>query len=286
MNIKELLDRSALEARQRQSDATAWDARLLLAHLLGGRNPLGLDLKAALDPSSEARFQEVWARRLEGVPVQHLVGEWDFYGRPFRVDGRALVPRPETEILLAQALQEAPEALRILDAGTGSGIIAISYLLERPEARAVALDISLDALALTRENAVRHGVLGRLQLLASDWLTALAVTPFDAVLSNPPYLALGEAPHLPKTVRDHDPRRALFSGDDGMQAIRHLLETANQFLAPGGLLVFEIGFGQAPAVERELRQRVEWSFLRIEPDLEGIPRVALARRRTLSPPGE
>ena len=286
MTIKELLDRAALEARQRQSDATAWDARLLLAHLLGGRNPLGLDLKAALDPSSEARFQEVWARRLEGVPVQHLVGEWDFYGRPFRVDGRALVPRPETEILLAQALQEAPEALRILDAGTGSGIIAISYLLERPEARAVALDISLDALALTRENAVRHGVLGRLQLLASDWLTALAVTPFDAVLSNPPYLALGEAPHLPKTVRDHDPRRALFSGDDGMQAIRHLLETANQFLAPGGLLVFEIGFGQAPAVERELRQRVEWSFLRIEPDLEGIPRVALARRRTLSPPGE
>ncbi len=286
MTIKELLDRSALQSRERQSDATAWDARLLLAHLLGGRNPLGLDLKAALDPASEARFEAVWGRRLEGIPVQHLVGEWDFYGRPFRVDNRALVPRPETEILLAQALEEAPNALRILDAGTGSGIIAISYLLERPEARAVALDISPDALALARENAARHGVLGRMQLLASDWLSAIAVTPFDAVLSNPPYLALGEAPHLPKTVRDHDPRRALFSGDDGMKAIRHLLETAVDFLAPGGLLVFEIGFGQAPEVERELRGRVSWSFLRIEPDLEGIPRVALARRRTLLSPRE
>ena len=217
------------------------------------------------------------------MPVQHLIGEWDFYGRTFRVDGRALIPRPETEILLAEALREVPEARRILDAGTGSGIIAIAYLLERPEARAVGLDISMDALALARENARRHGVLGRLQLVASDWLTAIAPTPFDAILSNPPYLALGEAPHLPKTVRDHDPRRALFSGDDGLTAIRQLLETAAVFLAPGGVLVFEIGFGQAAAVENELRQRVAWSFLRIEPDLEGIPRIALARRRTLRP---
>ncbi len=122
----------------------------------------------------------------------------------------------------------------------------------------------------------------RLQLLASDWLTAVTPHPFDAILSNPPYLALGEAPHLPKTVREHDPRRALFSGDDGLAAIRHLLETAADFLAPGGLLVFEIGFGQAAAVADEVRRRVAWSFLRIEPDLEGIPRIALARRRTLA----
>jgi release factor glutamine methyltransferase len=281
MTIKELLDQAAAQARSLGADATLWDARLLLAHVLEGRNPLGLDLKASLEPARQERFEGIWKQRLSGVPVQHLIGEWDFFGRTFRVDGRALVPRPETEILLSEALREAPEARRILDAGTGSGIIAISFLLERPEARAVALDISLDALALARENARRLGVLGRLQLLASDWLTALTPHPFDAILSNPPYLALGEAPHLPKTVRDHDPRRALFSGDDGMTAIRHLLETAADFLAPGGVLVFEIGFGQAAAVELEVRQRAAWSFLRIEPDLEGIPRIALARRRAL-----
>jgi release factor glutamine methyltransferase len=285
MTIKELLNKATLEASERHADATIWDARLLLAHVLGGRNPLGLDLKRPLEPAARDRFEELWSRRLSGVPVQHLIGEWDFYGRTFRVDGRALVPRPETEILLAQALRAAPNARRILDAGTGSGIIAISFLLERPEATAVALDISIDALALTRENASRHGVLARLRLLASDWLSALTPVPFDAVLSNPPYLALGEAPNLPSTVRDHDPRRALFAGDDGLVAIRHLLQTAHAFLAPRGLLVFEIGFGQAAAVEQEIRRRAAWSFLRIEPDVEGIPRVALARREGSPAPG-
>jgi release factor glutamine methyltransferase len=184
----------------------------------------------------EARFQRMWEKRLMGVPVQHLIGEWDFYGRPFRVDGRALVPRPETEILVQQALRDAPDAVRIFDAGTGSGIIAITYLLERPAATAVALDISVDALALARQNAREHDVLSRLRLVASDWLSALGDARFDLVLSNPPYLALGEAPHLPPTVRDHDPRRALFAGDDGLAAIRQLLDAPRIF---HGLLVFD-----------------------------------------------
>ncbi len=278
MTIKELLDQAAAEARSLGADATTWDARLLLAHTLGGRNPLGLELKAPLEEEARRRFETLWSRRLAGVPVQHLIGEWDFYGRPFRVDARALVPRPETEILVSEALRESPDARRILDAGTGCGIIAVTCVLERPEATAVALDISVDALALARENAARHGVLGRLHLLASDWLSALSPVPFDALLSNPPYLALGEAPHLPPTVRDHDPRRALFAGDDGLLAIRHLLDTAPPFVATGGLLAFEIGFGQAAAVEAEVNRRSDWTFRRVVPDLEGIPRVALARR--------
>src|SRR5439155_24847735 len=105
------------------------------------------------------------------------------------------------------------------------GIIVITWLLEKPEATAVGLDISSDALALARENAGRHGVLGRLSLVASDWLSALGAASFDLVLSNPPYLAIGESPHLPPTVRDHDPRRALFAGEQGMDAIRQLLAT-------------------------------------------------------------
>ncbi|MEP6993822.1 MAG: peptide chain release factor N(5)-glutamine methyltransferase [Acidobacteriota bacterium] len=277
MTIKELLETAASKAAAAAADASSWDARLLLAHSLGGLSPLALDPRMALDPVVAARFEHMWEKRLTGVPVQHLIGEWDFYGRSFRVDGRALVPRPETEILLEQALRDAPQAERVLDAGTGSGIIAVTFLLERERASAVALDISVDALALARENALRHGVLPRLSLVASDWLSALAGARFDLVLSNPPYLALGEAAHLPPTVRDHDPRRALFAGSDGLTAIRQLLAGVPSVLEPGGLLVFEIGFGQAEAVRSEILTRPVWRFLRIEPDLEGIPRICLAR---------
>jgi len=282
MTIKELLDEAAAQVRHLEADATTWDARLLAAHVLGRRNPLGLDLRAEVGDAARDRFATLWSRRLAGVPVQHLIGEWDFYGRPFRVDGRALVPRPETEILVEQALREAGEARRVLDAGTGSGIIAITYLLERPESTAVGLDISLDALALARQNAGLHGVQPRLSLLASDWLSALGGGRFDLILSNPPYLALGESPHLPPTVREHDPRRALFAGDDGMTAIRQLLATAAGFLEPGGVLVFEIGFGQSEAVRSEILARPVWRFVRIEPDLEGIPRICIARLESAS----
>ena len=277
MTIGEILRDAADRTAAAKADATPWDARLLLAHALGGASPLALDPRLSLDPSVAGRFIAMWEKRLMGVPVQHLIGEWDFYGRPFRVDGRALVPRPETEVLLEQALKEAPAARRVLDAGTGSGIIAITYLLERPEATAVALDISLDALALARDNAARHRVGPRLSLLASDWLSALGAARFDVVLSNPPYLAIGESPHLPPTVRDHDPRRALFAGEDGLTAIRQLLATLPPYLEPGGLLVFEIGFGQSEAVRSEILARPVWRFLRIEPDMEGIPRICLAR---------
>jgi release factor glutamine methyltransferase len=277
MTTGELLKDAAEKAAVAGADATAWDARLLLAHAMGGVSPLALDPRQTLDEILVARFSRLWERRLEGVPVQHLIGEWDFYGRPFRVDGRALVPRPETEILVELALREAPDAGRVLDAGTGSGIIAITYLLERPQATAVALDISFDALALARQNAREHGVLDRLALVASDWLSALSPAPFDVVLSNPPYLAIGESPHLPPTVRDHDPRRALFAGEDGLTAIRQLLATAAPYLAPGGLLAFEIGFGQGEAVRSEILARPVWRFVKIEPDLEGIPRICLAR---------
>jgi release factor glutamine methyltransferase len=284
VTIKELLDSAASKANAAGSEATAWDARLLLAHSLGGLSPLSLDPRQTLEPDVAARFERMWEKRLEGAPVQHLIGEWDFYGRPFRVDGRALVPRPETEVLVEQALREAPDARRILDAGTGSGIIAVTYLLERPDAVAVALDISVDALALARRNASDHGVLARLRLVASDWLSALgsAGPRFDLILSNPPYLAIGEAPHLPPTVRDHDPRRALFAGDDGLAAIRQLLATVPAVLEPGGLLVFEIGFGQSEAVRSEILARPVWRFLRIEQDLEGIPRICLARLESAS----
>jgi release factor glutamine methyltransferase len=279
MTIREALQSAADLARESGAEATAWDARILLAHCLGGSSPLSLDLSRDLEASVVTHFQELWRRRVAGEPVQHLVGEWEFYGRPFRVDGRALVPRPETEVLLEVALREAPQASRVLDAGTGSGNIAITFLLERRDARVVAVDVSLEALSLARENGARHGVLDRLLLVASDWFSAIGPTRFDLILSNPPYLSLAAKDRLSKTVRDFDPDRGLFSGEDGLAAIRDLLERAAAHLEPGAPFVFEIGFGQARAVEQEIRARPEWRFVRIDPDLAGIPRAAIARRR-------
>ena len=284
MTVREVLNAAARLARDSGAEATEWDARVLLAHAMGAAGPLALDPTVEAAPAKQSLFEALWSRRLSGVPVQHLLGEWGFYGRPFTVDGRALVPRPETELLVTAALTEAPGARRILDAGTGSGILAVTLLLERPRALAVGLDSSVEALALAGENARRHGVSGRLALVGSDWLSALArygVLPrggFDLAVSNPPYLADSDRPGLSPTVRDHDPSRALFAGEDGLTAIRHLLDTLPGYLRPGAPFLFEIGWGQAGDVEREILSRPAWSFARIEPDLAGIPRVAVARR--------
>ena len=278
MIAREILEAAAEIARQFGAEATPWDALILLAHAMGGSSPLSLDPRRQVEPDALARFDALWTRRLEGTPVQHLLGEWDFYGRAFTVDRRALIPRPETEILVAAAIREAPAARRVLDLGTGSGVLAITYLLERPESRAVALDASLEALTLARSNAGRHGVLPRLGLAASDWLSALGSRPFDLALSNPPYLAFSEGASLPRTVREHDPARALFAGEDALAAIRHLLNELPRLLEPGAFFLFEIGYGQSEAVEEEVRGRHRWRFQRIEQDFDGIPRVAIARR--------
>jgi len=279
MTVADRLSDAESRARRAGSDATVWDARLLLAHAVGHDKPLALDPRGDVPAGAASRFEDLWERRIAGVPVQHLVGEWDFFGRPFSVDSRALVPRPETELVVETALAEAPEARCILDLGTGSGILAVTWLLERPESRAVAVDASSDALALARRNAARHGVLGRLSFAAADWTSALASgAAFDLAISNPPYLATGEAENLSPTVRDHDPARALFSGADGLEAIRRLLDDVPAHLAPGAPFLFEIGSGQAEAVEREVSARSAWRLERIVPDLAGIPRVAVLRR--------
>lgn len=280
MTVKDLLEAAEQLARKTGAEATPWDSRILLAHVLGAKSPLALDPGSEVAPGERARFETLWGQRLTGVPVQHLLGEWDFYGRAFSVDSRALVPRQETEILVTAAREQAPDARRILDAGTGSGVLAVTLLLERPSARAVACDSSFDALALALKNARRHGVAGRIDLLGSDWLSALsAPSPggFDLAVSNPPYLALSDRPGLSPTVR-HDPPAALFAGEDGLEAIRHLLDVLPGHLLPGAPFLFEIGHGQALEVEREVRGRPEWSFSKIEKDLSGIPRVAIARK--------
>jgi release factor glutamine methyltransferase len=279
MKVQTALDAAEILRARSAGEATSWDARILLAHSVGHGRPLALDPREELPAEAASRFEALWEKRLTGVPVQHLVGEWDFFGRPFSVDARALVPRPETELLVETALLEAPAARRVLDLGTGSGILAVTWLAERPGSRAVAVDLSTDALALARANGSRHSVLERLELVAGDWTSALSSrATFDLAVSNPPYLALAGAADLSPTVRDHDPTAALFGGDDGLDAIRRLLDQVPGVLAAGAPFLFEIGAGQAPAVECEVRARRGWKLDRVVPDLAGIPRVAVLRR--------
>jgi release factor glutamine methyltransferase len=283
VTVGERLSEAESLARRAGSDATGWDARLLLAHAVGHGKPLALDPRDEVAAAAVSSFRELWSRRIEGVPVQHLLGEWDFFGRPFFVDARALVPRPETELLIETALLEASAARRVLDLGTGSGILAVTWLAERRESRAIAVDVSTGALALARRNAARHGVLGRLELVAGDWTSALAPGAlFDLALSNPPYLPTGDAAALSPTVRDHDPAAALFAGADGLDGIRRLLDDAPVHLAPGTPFVIEIGAGQEDAVSLEVAARAAWRLERIVPDLSAIPRVAVLRRIQVS----
>lgn len=226
-----------------------------------------------------SRFEALVARRAAGEPLQYLLGEWEFLGRTFRVDPRALIPRHETEAIVTVAAEAAPRARRVLDAGTGSGILAVSLALERPEACVVALDLSPGALFLARENARRLGVAARVAFAASDWLSALARRPlFDLAVSNPPYVPLVDAPHLERTVHDHEPRLAIFGGADGLDPLRVLLRDLPPLLAPGAPFVFEIGYAQAAAVTALVESSRSFALTGVRLDPAGIPRTVTAVR--------
>ncbi len=252
--------------------------RILLAHILGVKNPLLLDPDTPLT-TEQTRVFETGRLRLElGEPLQYILGEWDFFGRTFRVDPRALIPRPETEHLVEEALRETRSPRRVLDLGCGSGILAVSLALECPAARVVAVDSSVAALALSSENIRRHGVLDRVALVGADWGAALSAILFDLAVANPPYVSEGEKETLPENVRRFEPKAALFAGEDGLAEIRKLLDTLPDLLSPGAPFLFEFGFGQRGLLGREISDRNHWELVRFVDDLAGIPRVAVLRR--------
>ena len=238
------------------------------------------------DGDAAARFRALAGRRAAGEPLQYLLGEWEFLGRTFRVDPRALIPRGETEALVEMARAAAPAARAVLDAGTGSGILAVSIALERLRARVVAVDRSEAALALARSNARLHGVGGRVSFVASDWLSALAPRPlFDLAVANPPYVPRVDAPHVDRTVSEHEPHLALFGGDDGLDAVRVLLAELPARLQPDAPFLFEIGYGQASEVSGLVEASPAFELEDVRLDAAGIPRTVVARRRPASPIG-
>jgi release factor glutamine methyltransferase len=282
MNLRQALtDATAQLSRDEHLGATAArDAELLLLHTVGiPRVKLLSDPGRELTPEQHALYRAKISRRLQHKPVQYITGQQEFYGLTLDVTPAVLIPRPETEHLVEAVLANLPQdmPLQIADIGTGSGAIAIALAVHLPRAKITALDLSPEALLVASANAGEHKVADRIQFLESDLLSAVRQSgeSFDAVVSNPPYVAESDRTTLHPQVRDHEPAIALFAGLDGLDIYRRLIPEARAALKPRGLLALEIGFGQSEALADLLQSWSEVSFLL---DLQQIPRVALARR--------
>jgi len=222
-------------------------------------------------------YTELLERRRRGEPIQYITGETEFYGLPFRVTPEVLIPRPETEHLVEKVIELAArfEQPRIVDVGTGSGAIAVALVHKLQQASITAIDLSRSALAIERENAKRNEV--DLRFLDGDLLAPVAGECFEIVVSNPPYVPSGDRATLSVEVREYEPALALFAGDDGLDVYCRLIPAAFGALVPGGYVALEIGYGQSKAIT-ELLAKAGFEQIEFVPDLQGIPRVASARR--------
>ncbi|RUO88607.1 peptide chain release factor N(5)-glutamine methyltransferase [Corallococcus sp. AB018] len=274
--IRRLLTWTTGHFEKRGVDAPRLTTEILLAHVLKtGRVRLYVDLDRPLSKDELAAFKALIERRMAGEPTNYLTGTKEFYNRPFKVDARVLIPRPETELLVEAVLHSVPKDApsRVLDVCTGSGCIAISVAAERPQATVLATDLSRDACALARENAQALGVAERVSVLEGDLFSPLPPdATFRVVVSNPPYIDSGDIAGLSAEVR-REPRLALDGGPDGLVALRRVIEGARRVLEPGGLLALEMGETQGSAV-LELLRAAGYSDARVEKDLERRERMA------------
>lgn len=253
-------------------------AEMLLAHVLDvDRFRLYLQPDLELNRQQSTQFRRLIEQRGSGIPVQHLIGNVSFMGHTLKVDGTVLIPRFETEELVEQTLKRLPDekGVQFLDAGTGSGAIAISLAKARLNVSGVALDHSEAALEMARKNAVLNRVHHRLKFVCSDWLSEIDAV-FDVIVANPPYIPSADIQALSREVRDHDPRQALDGGPDGLDAIRTLAAQATSRLKPDGWLLLEIGQGQAASVSSLLKE-LGFGSVSVYPDISRIDRMIEAR---------
>jgi release factor glutamine methyltransferase len=280
MTLREALNAAAakLASDEHLHDNAARDAEFLLLHRLGiNRAEFFSNPDRQLTEEMEFFYWQSINRRAHHEPIQYITGQQEFYGLNFHVTPAVLIPRPETEHLVEAILKLLPadEPIEIADIGTGSGILAITLALHLPYAEITALDISPDAIAVARRNAEMHRVVDRIQFLHSDLLAAAPRGPFDAIVSNPPYVAESDRNTLHPQVRDYEPPTALFAGETGLDIYRRLIPQGHNALKPNGLLALEIGHDQQTAIASLLETWHNTSFIN---DLQQIPRVALAWR--------
>ncbi len=294
--VGELLNSGTARLRASGSESARLDAELLLGWAIGaGRTTVIAHPGAPVGADAAATYEAALTRREKGEPVAYLRGIKEFYGLAFATDSRALIPRPETEVLVEAAEREVARRLiseprpagtpnlRVVDVGTGSGAIAIALatLLRRrrmlPEVMLLAVDSSAAALSLARENAVAHAVADAISFLEGDLLPS-DEAPFDLILANLPYIPSGDMDGLP-VAASFEPRVALDGGPDGLDVVKRLLAALPGALAPSGTALLEVGFDQGPAVEAEVARLPGAWRCRIQADLSGLPRLAWVERR-------
>jgi release factor glutamine methyltransferase len=249
-SIAKVLKWATADFRERGIESSRLDAELLLSKALGlDRVGLIRDASRPLEQGELARFRQLIQRRRRHEPIAYILGEREFYGLMFKVDPRTLIPRPDTECLVETSLaRTAAQNLygRALDLCTGSGCVAIAFLKQRPTWRVTAIDISEGALAVARENSLRHGVAGALELRAGDLLVGLSNSArYELVMANPPYIPAHELPALSRDILDFEPKLALDGGNDGLAVVRRLLEQVAPFLVEGGICAIEVHHDQA-----------------------------------------
>jgi release factor glutamine methyltransferase len=262
------------------SELPPLEAQVLAGHALAlGRASLLADQARTLTDEEARRVERLFLRRRAGEPVAYLTGEREFFGLSLAITPDVLIPRPETELLVALALELAPACARVLDLGTGSGAIAVAIAHEEPDMEVIAVDACADALAVARENARRHGA--TIRFVYGDWYAGLATqTPgerFDVIVANPPYVAAGDE-HLEQGDLRFEPRAALVGGADGLDAIRGIVARAREHLRPDGWLLFEHGYDQGERC-RSLLAMYGYARVQTWPDLAGLERVSGARAR-------
>lgn len=292
MRLRDLVDaaRRRLEAAGIPRTEAAFDAELLARDALGWDRATWLtrrdDDERAVDAQTVATrgigafrtaFDARVARRVRREPMAYIRGTQEFYGREFLVGPGVLIPRPETELVVDEAKAAAlgRRTPRLADIGTGSGCLAVTLALELPSATVVASDTSTEALTIARGNAAAHGVGARITFVETSYLNGV-IGGFDVIVANPPYVRESDRATLAPEVRDFEPSEALFAGEDGLRNIRAIAQAATTALKPGGVLVMEIGKGQARAVTAALDSTGLGGELTLRRDLQGIPRVAVA----------
>ncbi|UCG39293.1 MAG: peptide chain release factor N(5)-glutamine methyltransferase [bacterium] len=274
---REAFRRGVMQLRRAGIPNPALDASVLLGHVTGqAAAPALVEGERPLEGPEEARYAELIARRGRREALSRLVGSREFYSRPFLVTPDVLDPRPETETLVEKALEflrKDTGLTRILDVGTGSGVIAVTLAAEAPEARVTATDVCPRALWVARANAVTHGVEGRIRLVCMDLASAFRDVPsYDLIVANPPYIAEHEFRDLPEEVRQGDPRAALIAGPAGLEFYPALAALAGRLLRPGGALMVEVGAGQGRDVAG-IFGRSGFERVGITADLAGTDRV-------------